>query len=129
MKCDGGNKALATAKDVDFEKFIEQDYIVEVQVDHDIGVLARRLCRQHLQLKKPNDGIHLASAVLHNLDEFHTFDNENILPLNGQIKRQDNKLLTICKPLPRPLPPQMALGLAPRGTNEAQNKTTKPEPK
>lgn len=114
FKCDGNEKQLEADKDVKFEEFIEQDYVVEVQVDHDIGIMSRRLCRQHSKLKKPNDGIHLGSAVLNNIDEFHTFDRENLIPLNGSIKRQDGELLLICEPpeIPlQPISPQMQLGL------------------
>src|SRR5665213_3181355 len=35
--------ALAAEKDEAFELYLEQDYVVEVQVDHAIGVCARKL--------------------------------------------------------------------------------------
>lgn len=107
-KCEGNGVSLPENKDVQFESFIEQDFLKEVQVDHDIGVEARRLLRKHPLLKKPNDGVHLATAVLYNVDEFHTFDDENFLPLNGQITRADGIELVICHP---PQPIQGALDL------------------
>lgn len=81
-----------------FEKYIESDFVVEVQVDHAIATLSRRLCRQHAILKKPNDGIHLASALLNNLDEFHSFDHDDLIRLNGSVQRADGKTLLMCEP-------------------------------
>ncbi|MGJ7574549.1 type II toxin-antitoxin system VapC family toxin [Variovorax sp. RB2P76] len=99
FKCEGP-KALAAEQDVLFEQYIESEWVVEVQVDHAIATLARRLCREHPPHKKPNDAIHLASAVLNNLDEFHTFDQDDLLVLAGRVLRQDGMLLSICKPQP-----------------------------
>lgn len=108
-KCEGKNVSLDESKDMDFEKYIEQDFLTEVQVDHDTGLLARRLLRKFPELKKPNDAIHLATAVLNNVDELHTFDDENLIPLDGKIERADGKLLVICFPPQRPVDPQGAL--------------------
>lgn len=97
FKCDGP-KALAVESDQIFESYISSDFVTEVQVDHEIAVLSRRLCRLHPPLKKPNDGIHLASAIVNNLDEFHTFDSDDLLVLNGSIHRANGTLLNMCKP-------------------------------
>jgi predicted nucleic acid-binding protein len=92
--------------DIEFEKFVEQGFVVIVQVDADIGVDARRLLRKHAVLKKPADGIHLASALSNNVDELHTFDDENLTPLSGQVNRADGVALIICYP---PTPPTREL--------------------
>lgn len=97
FKCDGP-KELAEADDVLFESYMSSDFVIEVQVDHDVATQSRRLCRQYVPLKKPNDGIHLASAIINNLDEFHTFDHDDILVLDGRVRRADGKLLKICVP-------------------------------
>jgi predicted nucleic acid-binding protein len=102
--CNGTPAGLAAAKDADFEQYIEQDFLTIVQVDYDIGVQARRLLRTHTKLKKPADAIHLATAVLSNVEELHTFDADNLTPLSGQVNRQDGVALTICFP-PEPPPP------------------------
>ena len=102
VKCDAKVLELAQARDREFEEFFEQSFVMEVQVDHDVAVMSRKLCRVHPELKKPTDGIHLASAVRWNADEFHTYDEKNLLPLDGKIKRMDGKLLKICKPPARP---------------------------
>jgi predicted nucleic acid-binding protein len=105
-KCEGKYVSLEDSKDIEFEKYIEQEFLIEVQVDHDIGLLARRLLRKYPELKKPNDAIHLATAVISDLDEFHTIDGENLLRLNGQINRLDGKPLMICVPPEKPEEPQ-----------------------
>ncbi len=108
-KCEDVQKGIAEDKDIVFEDFLDQDYIVYAQVDADVGKLARRLLRRYSELKKPPDAVHLATAIIHNLDEFHTFDSENLLVLNGRISRLDRKILNICvppdPPPPRPPPP------------------------
>lgn len=97
FKCDVP-KSLAVAQDEIFEAYIASDFVIEVQVDHEIAVMSRRLCRRHLPLKKPNDGIHLASAIVNNIDEFHTFDQDDLLILNGKVNRADGTELMMCKP-------------------------------
>lgn len=89
---------LAEERDSNFEEFIAQDYLVEVQVDHEVGVYARRLLRKNPELKKPGDAIHLATAALNNVDELHTIDAVNLLPLDGRIDCRDGKKLRICNP-------------------------------
>ena len=97
-KCDGQEAGLEAADDQAFEDYIAQDFIVRVQVDFDIGTAARRLLRQYPVIKKPQDAIHVATAIMYNLDELHTFDGRDLLVLNGQIPMQDGRKLTICKP-------------------------------
>ncbi len=103
-KCEDKLSTLPESGDLDFEKFIEQDFLYEVQLDHDVGTMARRLLRKHPQLKKPTDAIHLATAVLYDLDEFHTSDYLNLLRLNGSIFRNDGATFLICEPPPIPEP-------------------------
>lgn len=97
FKCDGP-KRLAVEKDKIFEDYIASDFVVEVQVDHEIAVMSRRLCRKHAALKKPNDGIHLASAIVNNLDEFHSYDQDDLVVLNGDVVRANGTILKICEP-------------------------------
>lgn len=111
--CEGKGVALPESKDLDFENFIEQEFLTLVQVNFDIGVLARRLLRSHPKLKKPSDAIHLATAALSNVDELHTTDGENLIVLDGHVKRQDGVSLTICMPPEEPPPPPLFDGLPP----------------
>lgn len=111
----GAPQTIPPESDAKFEDFLDQDFVVIAQVDVDTGRLARRLLRQHGKLKKPPDAIHLATAVLNDLDEFHTFDGTNLLPLNGEVNRADGVVLAILWP-PEPsqglldlqLPPEKA---------------------
>jgi hypothetical protein len=96
-----------------------------VQVDYDVGVLARKLLRKFPAIQKPQDGIHLATALMNNVDELHTFDRPNLLDLTDQIERKDGSKLKICHPPKRPEPPPPARmplfdGLEP--TNETGEK-------
>src|SRR3984893_11130726 len=106
--CDGEQKSLLPTNDQTFEDLILQDFVQPAQVDFDTGVLARRLLRAHPTIQKPQDGIHLATALLNNVDELHTFDRENLLVLTERIPRKDGKPLRICAPpkrqKPKPLP-------------------------
>lgn len=97
---------LPTNGDIEFERFVQQRFVVIVQVDVDIGIDARRLLRKYQVLKKPPDGVHLASALANNVDEMHTFDDENLTPLSGKVTRADGSPLTICFP-PRPPTPEL----------------------
>jgi predicted nucleic acid-binding protein len=69
--------------------FLEQEFVTIVQVDYDIGTAARLLCRKHPILKKPNDSIHLATAILRNLDIFHSYDRDDLVRLDGTIQRRN----------------------------------------
>jgi predicted nucleic acid-binding protein len=103
--CNGEQRGLLQEQDQAFEDYILQDFVTRVQVDYDVGVLARRLLRTYPVIQKPQDGIHLATALLNNLDELHTFDRENLLGLSDKIDRKDTKKLRICGPPKRPAPP------------------------
>lgn len=95
---------LTAAEDTPFEDYILQDFVQKVQVDWEVGLLARRLLRLYPVIVKPQDGIHLATALLNNVDELHTYDRENLLGLTGKIDRMDGVKLIITKPPTRPAP-------------------------
>lgn len=100
---------LDETQDIAFEEFVSQDFVVEVQVDHAIGVSARRLLRKHGKLRKPADAVHLATAAESEVDEFHTFDGANLLPLDGLVFGRSGKAIKICEP---PEPPKDLFTLA-----------------
>jgi predicted nucleic acid-binding protein len=103
--CGDEQKNLLPEQDQPFEDYILQSFVQRAQVDYDIGILARRLLRKYPTIQKPQDGIHLATALLNNVDQLHTFNRDNLLALSGQIDRMDGKKLLICKPPKRPAPP------------------------
>ena len=102
------------------DDFLSQPYIVHVQVDQDIAMEARRLLRAKLPgLKKPYDAVHLASSVWHNIETFHTFDREDLLPLSGCVRCQNGNTITVRKPPDRPPPEEPELPLGGGGSNAA----------
>lgn len=119
-QCDDEQKSLLAANDTVFEDFILQDFVKRAQVDYDTGVLARRLLRTYPDIRKPQDGIHLATALFHNLDELHTFDRKNLLDLSNKIDRRDGQKLKIYHPPSRPKPAPLPLWeKAEKDANEA----------
>lgn len=93
--CSGEPAGIAPIDDQSFEDYIEQDFVQLVQVDADVGRAARRLLRQYPTIGKPQDATHVASALLMNVHELHTFDRENLLDLNEKLKCQDGVCLKI----------------------------------
>lgn len=101
-KCAEYQVGIEQVDDQAFEDYIAQDCVQRVQVDVDVGTFARRLLRKFPSIRKPQDAIHAATAALNNVDELHTFDGNDLLPLNGQIPMSNGEKLRICKP---PMPP------------------------
>ncbi|MEI4489504.1 PIN domain-containing protein [Mameliella alba] len=101
-KCDTTKVGIAEEQDEYFEDLIEQEFVRKVSVDVDVGKVARRLLRRFPKIGKPQDAVHVASCLLENLDELHTFDHTDLLRLDGQIDRLDREKLKICQP---PYPP------------------------
>ncbi len=83
----------------------------KINVDVDVGNLARRLLRKYPGLGKPQDAIHGAGCLLANLDKLHTFDGRDLLKFDGVLPRRDRLKLKICMP-PAPLEPEMFPGNA-----------------
>jgi hypothetical protein len=95
---------LLSAGDAAFEDYLTKNHIVLLQVTRDVATYARSLLRTHPALKKPQDAIHLATAALASLEEFHTYDRANILPLDGKIACADSSMLLIKVPDDPPAP-------------------------
>lgn len=93
------------AKDIELIDFVNQNFVTVVQIDLDLAKRARQLCRDHARLKKANDGIHLATAILFNADELHTTDQNDLLRL-APIIRKDGGPLMISIPPEIPPPPE-----------------------
>lgn len=112
-KCGEGIGELPIEGDEVFEDYLEQDFVQRVQVDVDVGTAARRLLRRFPSIRKPQDAVHVATAALNGIDELHTFDQHDLLPLDGQIPMIDGRRLRICKPpaAPDPLAGTMFEGL------------------
>ena len=61
------------------------------QMAHDIRDYYQKSGKK---LKTP-DALHLATAILHRADQFHTFDKDDLIPLSGDVAGHK---LVICKP-------------------------------
>lgn len=77
--------------------FFENDFIVVVMLDRQVGELARALMQKGYAKLKPLDAVHIASALVANVDEMHSFD-DDVLSLDERIEKKDGNPLKICKP-------------------------------
>jgi predicted nucleic acid-binding protein len=109
-RCGDQSFAMPEGDDDLFAELLKQDYVVLAAVDWDIGTRARALFREFNDrgLKKPQDAVHLATAVVENVDELHTFDGDDLLKLSGLVMRADGIRLNICHP-PEPEPKEINL--------------------
>lgn len=102
---------LGPAAEAQFQACFKGGPISMISVDWAVSLKARELRdfygrqKSGLVLSTP-DAIHLATAIIHGVNEFHTFDGKNtkkhgektlgLLQLNGAVAGHN---LTICKPL------------------------------
>lgn len=77
--------------------FFEQNYILIVALDTQVGTIARRLMMAKHAGVRPPDAVHLATAIVANVDEMHTFD-DKLLALDEKLVKRDGNALKICKP-------------------------------
>jgi predicted nucleic acid-binding protein len=75
--------------------------VLRVSLDTKIAQLAHDI-RDHYaksgkKLATP-DAIHLATSIQHRVDEFHTFDEDDLIPLSGNVA---GHRMVICKPVAR----------------------------
>lgn len=100
-KCDDAVKSMAEDNDESFEQFLLARANI-VQVTFEVGVIARRLLRRYPKIGKPQDAVHVASCVVHDICELHTFDHRDLIALDGMLECKNSGKLTICEP---PSPP------------------------
>ena len=67
-----GLSELTEAEDNRILTFFENDYVLLIDVDRNIGEQANKLCREYSL--KPNDAIHLACALRAGCDRLLTWD-------------------------------------------------------
>jgi predicted nucleic acid-binding protein len=75
--------------------------VTRVGVDTKVAQLAHDIrdnYRQSGKKIKTPDALHLATAIIHRANEFHTFDEDDLIPLSGNVA---GHRLTICKPKAR----------------------------
>ena len=86
-----------STKTSDLAAYFEHDYILLVNLDRFSGEKARELMQAGYPGLKPPDAIHIASAIISNAEELHTFD-DGVLKLDGLISKSDGSKLKIVKP-------------------------------
>lgn len=77
--------------------FFDQPYIILIPVDKQVGLQAQSIQLAGLSGLKPQDAIHLASAMVWNIPVFHTFD-DRLRGFNRMLTMADGNLLEIMKP-------------------------------
>lgn len=112
---------ISKEAEIKFIDAFKRKNLVEVDVDPIISREARRIRDYYYEQNKKAgkekiktvctpDAMHLATAIIYGVDEFHTFDKNDkgecmgLLPLSGDVA---GKKLIICKPAPE----QKELGL------------------
>lgn len=81
-----------------FSQIFQRPNLVLVDFSDRIADLAgtiRDFYKQQGKRVKLGDAQHLATAIAYQVDEFHTFDEDDLIPLSGNVA--GNKLI-ICKP-------------------------------
>jgi predicted nucleic acid-binding protein len=68
------NKDLLDRDEDKVAAFFENDYVLPVSLDRAVGERARTLMMSGAANLKPADACHLATALIGNADELHTFD-------------------------------------------------------
>ncbi len=88
---------IKSTEDDKIASFFENDFILLMNLDRWVGERARQLMTSGHAGLKPLDSVHIASAILGQASEMHTFD-DKLLRLDGQIARLDGGKLKICTP-------------------------------
>lgn len=95
-KCEAGKVSLSPEYDEQIDNLFDQPFVHITQVDLGVARLAKQLLRGDNKLSKPSDGIHLATAILWNVDQLHTWDKSDLIGL--VVNRADGETLEICTP-------------------------------
>ena len=103
-KCSDNATGIDAGDDKSFDDYIEQEFVKLIQVDSDVGRSARRLLRRYPIIGKPQDAVHVASALIENVHKLHTFDRQDLQSLDRTLKCVDGTPLLIRPPPPSPDP-------------------------
>ncbi len=79
-----GRLTLSRQAQDKIERFFMHKYIIVREVDRFIGEMARRLIWDHEWLQ-PKDSIHVATALRWKIPTLDTFDDTDLVPLDGKL--------------------------------------------
>lgn len=102
--------SLSSHENSEITRMFQQEHVILANVDFIIADRAAELRAQHRELRKTPDAIHLATASYWNSGAMHTYDESDLLSLNGKIHRRDGILLNIETPGTTVLGPLFQLG-------------------
>ncbi|MNS34787.1 tRNA(fMet)-specific endonuclease VapC [compost metagenome] len=98
-RCEKGDpKPLSEENDIAINDLFLEPHVVLINLTPRISTRARKLLRQHPQLKKAPDAVHLASALDANCDRMHTYDGDDLLHLSEKELCRDGRPLPISLP-------------------------------
>ena len=89
-----GKPKFSKEHEEEIGKYFMHKFIRPINCDRQIAEAARALVWEYPHLK-PKDAIHVASARFLQVDVMHSYDNDDLVRLNGQI---GNPPLQICYP-------------------------------
>lgn len=94
----GKAKPLEPERLIQIAKLFEQPFVKLVALDLEIARNAQKLVRETSGLRKKTDAVHLASALRWSVDALHTYDNDDLLHLDGKLLDKRGNSLRICYP-------------------------------
>jgi predicted nucleic acid-binding protein len=107
VKRETGDLYSPQESDEIIESILIQPHVKRVQMDTPIAKGARDLRRSFDAngLRSRPDAIHLSTAIFWNVEEFHTWDKQHLLGLNGSVFCRNGKPLVIKIPGPEVMGP------------------------
>lgn len=97
---------------VNLPAFFDQPFILQMPVDKEVGLRAQQLQLSGVGSLKPADATHVASALIGNVQIFHTFD-DGLLKLSKVLTLSDGRQLQIVKPTKETPEPDLLRGMRP----------------
>jgi predicted nucleic acid-binding protein len=81
---------------------IEQTFVKLISVDMEIGRRARSLRRELPEFEGAADAVHLASALVWDIETMHTWDRSHLIPWSGKVNCKNGIPIIIEIPKERP---------------------------
>jgi hypothetical protein len=91
-------KPLSEENEKTISDLFLQPFVKPIPLAQDIAENARKVWRSTPGLKKYQDAIHLASAIRWDTPLLHTYDNDDLLHLDGSFTCRGGERLKICYP-------------------------------